>query len=360
MQETTPVAYKELPLLPPRADVETKDVLKLCIKARVALEHLKLKIDNSPHKDALFAILPVLECWYNCKLDNIDVSLDKMFLYKDKFRSADPTTLMALRCEKALSFARKELVNLPINIKVAQALCCAASGAKIDVRQDSKGLKQNNALLPLSTCPANGQDIEKKLYNLDIFLNSETELEPLLLLAIAFYQFEAILPMPEGNAKTGRLLNQLYLVHQQFLAEPYLCLSRYLFNNQATYREKLLTVREEEDWASWLKFFLTGIEESAYWTTQKAEQIDAFLTDLEHKLQEDPELKRMTTPLLEKLLARNPYVRIKSLVDAELVRRKTSSKYLNFLSDKGILEKIHTQRGDIFVNRPYLELLMAN
>ncbi len=350
--------YNDLPLLPPAGDLETKEILKLCIKARVALEHLNMVVETSAYKDAILGTIPLLESHYSCAIENINTAVKELFIYHDRCLEADPTSIQALRNENALRRGYRDLGALPLNKRMAGELCSIVNGYKVDFRKETgTSLAQAGTMSPFYTPPEGQEVIFEKMLNWEVFLNNEELLDPLVVMALCHYQFEAIHPFVDGNGRTGRIVNQLYLIQKKVLRGPFLCLSRFISMNRYDYYTRLLNVTKQSDWNNWLKFMLIGIEKSAIWTAHKCRQIIDLLTSLERTMDADTQLHKIKTKCLMKLLGTYPVIRIGNIVDADLARRKTASKYLNLLCSKGILDKSYTNRGHVFINKPYLKLL---
>ena len=205
------------------------------------------------------------------------------------------------------------------------------------------------------TPPVGQKLLQRKLDNWAEFMRESTDIDPLVRMAIQHYQFEAIHPFVDGNGRTGRILNILFIVEQGLLDSPILYLSRYIIQNKAAYYRLLLKVTQEQDWASWILFILDGVEETCTWTTDKIKSIRELM---EHTAQYvHGKLPKTYSWELVEILFKQPYCRIGNLVDAGIAKRQTASVYLKQLCDIGILKEVKSGRETIFVHPKYIELL---
>jgi Fic family protein len=186
-------------------------------------------------------------------------------------------------------------------------------------------------------------------------MHNNTEIDPLVRLAVQHYQFEAIHPFSDGNGRTGRILNILFLVEHGLLDSPILYLSRFIIRNKAAYYRLLHNVTQEGEWTQWVKFILEGVEETCTWTTDKIKAIRELMEHTAEFVQY--KMPKTYTWELVELLFKQPYCRIGNLVDADIAKRQTASVYLNQLCDAGILKEIKSGRENIFVHPKYIELL---
>lgn len=205
------------------------------------------------------------------------------------------------------------------------------------------------------TPPVGQPELIRLLDNWADFMHRETEIDPLVRMAIQHYQFEAIHPFADGNGRTGRILNILFLVEHGLLDSPILYLSRYIIQNKAAYYRLLLKVTEERDWRSWILFVLDGVEETCSWTTDKIKSIRELMEHTAQFVQK--QLPKVYSWELVELLFKQPYCRINNLVDADIAKRQTASVYLKQLCDIGVLRELKSGRENIFVHPKYIELL---
>jgi Fic family protein len=200
--------------------------------------------------------------------------------------------------------------------------------------------------------------ILEKLENWQQFLTARSDLDPLIRCAVQHYQFEAIHPFADGNGRTGRILNILYLVQQGLLDTPILYLSRYIIRNKADYYRLLLEVTTKQSWAPWIMYMLDSIENTCAWTTDKVKAIRDLMRHTGEFIHR--RLPKIYTWELVELLFKQPYCRIANVVDAGLAKRQTASVYLKSLVEIGVLKELNAGRESLFVHPKYIELLTGD
>ncbi len=350
--------YNELPDLPPPGDwIETRDILKQTISARVALAELKQAAELIPNATVLVNALPLLEAQASSEIENIVTTTDKLFEFADiADDKADAATKEALRYRTALYEGSKMVQRKMLSTDMAIQICSTIKGRELDLRAGSGTTLTNRMSREVIYTPPVGQDLlQNKLDNWADFMHNRTDVDPLIRMAIQHYQFEAIHPFEDGNGRTGRILNVLFLVQAGLLDTPILYLSRFIIHNKAPYYRLLLKVTAEQAWSEWILFMLQGVEETCVWTTDK---IKAIRELMEHTAQYvQASLPKVYTWELVELLFRQPYCRIQNLVDNGIAKRQTASVYLKSLCELGILREIKSGRENIFVHPKYIELL---
>ena len=350
--------YNDLPDLPPPTDlVETTEILKRCIRARVALAELKQAAELIPNSAVLVNALPLLEARASSEIENIVTTTDKLFEFADIAEDrADAATKEALRYRTALYEGTKMVQRGMLTTDMAIQICSTIKGMELDIRADSgTTLKSRKTGEVIYTPPVGQKLLIEKLNNLARFMHEAEDIDPLVRMAIQHYQFEAIHPFVDGNGRTGRILNILFLVQLGLLDSPILYLSRYIIQNKATYYRLLKLVTHEQDWAPWILFILDGVEETCTWTTEKIKSIRELMQHTGQFVQN--RLPKTYTWELVEVLFKQPYCRIGNLVDAGIAKRQTASAYLKQLCDVGVLREVKSGRETIFVHPKYIELL---
>jgi len=350
--------YNDLPELPPAIDqIETTEILKRCITARVALAELKQAADLIPNSTVLVNALPLLEARASSEIENIVTTTDKLFEFADIAEDrADAATKEALRYRTALYEGTKMVRRGMLTTDMAIQICSTIKGMELDVRAEpGTTLKSRLTGEVIYTPPVGQKLLLSKLDNWAKFMRDSTDIDPLVRMAIQHYQFEAIHPFVDGNGRTGRILNILFIVEQGLLDSPILYLSRYIIQNKAAYYRLLQKVTHEQDWTSWILFILDGVEETCTWTTDKIKSIRELM---EHTAEYvHSKLPKTYTWELVEILFKQPYCRIGNLVDADIAKRQTASVYLKQLCDIGVLKEVKSGRETIFVHPKYIELL---
>ena len=350
--------YNTLPDLPPAgAQIETTEILKKCIKARVALAELKQAAELIPNSAVLVNAIPLLEARASSEIENIVTTTDKLFEYADINEDrADAATKEALRYRTALYEGSKMVQRGMLTTDMAIQVCSTIKGQELDIRSESGTRLNNRATGKVFYTPPEGQKLlQAKLDNWADFMHRRTEFDPLVRLAVQHYQFEAIHPFADGNGRTGRILNILFLVQHGLLNSPILYLSRYIINHKAAYYRLLQNVTNEQEWIPWIMFILEGVEDTCTWTTDKIKAIRELMEHTAEYVQ--AKLPKIYTWELVELLFKQPYCRISNLVNSGVAKRQTASVYLKQLSDAGILKEIKSGRENIFVHPKYIELL---
>ena len=349
-------AYDELPLLPPPLDLETKAVLKACIAARAALAGLEQAAELIPNPAVLINTLPVLEAQASSEIENVVTTADALFRELASEQASDAPTREALRYRHALLEGFASLRDRPLGTRTAEAVCTRIRGVDMQVRRvPGTALAHAHTGEVIYTPPSTETRIRELLANWERFLHDHDHVDPLVRMAAAHYQFEAIHPFTDGNGRTGRVLNVLYLVEQGLLSLPILYLSRYLIAYRKDYYALLLGVTRAAEWERWLIFMLRGVEHTATWTLAK---IAAVRELAEHTAEHvRARLPKIYSRELLDVLFQQPYCRIADLVEAGLVARQAASRHLKALASAGVLEERAVGREKLFVHTKLLRLL---
>ncbi|HMO81150.1 MAG TPA: Fic family protein [Pyrinomonadaceae bacterium] len=348
--------YQDLPKLPPKADIETKTVLRKCIEARAALAELKQAAELIPNPSILINTLPLLEAKASSEIENIVTTTDKLFEHLNSEANADPATKEALRYSTALFQGFRALSKYPLSTRTAEEICSKIKGVEMRIRKVPGTALGNQATGEIVYTPPVGEDVLRELLaNWERFLHNETEIDPLIRLAVAHYQFEAIHPFTDGNGRTGRIINSLFLIEQQLLGLPVLYLSRYILERRADYNRLLLTVTREEAWEAWIEFMLDAVEDTSRWTTNKI----AAIRELAEATAEyvKTKLPRIYSHEFVSLIFELPYCRIGNVVDKGIAKRQTASNYLKQLVEIGVLVENARLREKLFINPRLMKLL---
>lgn len=348
--------FNGLPTLPPLNEIETRAVLRQCIAARAALGELKQAAQLIPNQSVLINTLPLLEAKSSSEIENIVTTTDKLFEHAQNEDRADPATKEALRYGRALFQGFQDLAARPLSTRTAEGICSLIKGVDMTVRRVPGTKLVNDATGVVIYTPPDGEtNLRDLLANWERFLHNETELDPLIRMAIGHYQFEAIHPFTDGNGRTGRIINSLFLIQEELLTLPILYLSRYIIAHKADYYRLLLDVTKHQAWEAWLLFMIKGVEETAVWTTQK---IAAIRNLSEHTTQYvKQKLPKIYSYELVNLIFRLPYCRINNLLEANIAKRQTASQYLKQLVEIGVLANADISREKLFVHPKLMQLL---
>lgn len=349
--------FNDLLPLPPARDIETKTVLKACIEARAALAELQVSGRLIPNQAVLINSIPLLEAQASSEIENIVTTTDQLFRFaNDTGGQADPATKEALRYRTALHRGFEMLGQRPLSTVIAVEVCRTIKGVDLDIRGTPGTALMNDATGAVIYTPPEGQELlRSKLANWERYVHEAVEIDPLIRLAVMHYQFEAIHPFVDGNGRTGRVLNLLYLVDQGLLDIPVLYLSRHIIQNKALYYRYLLEVTTAEAWEQWVLFMLEAVKTTAIWTTARILAIRDLLEQTAARMRRD--LPKIYSRELAELVFVNPYCRISDLVDSGVARRQTAAVYLKALVSEGLLREMKAGRENLYINPALLALL---
>jgi Fic family protein len=352
--------FNELPLLPPAVEIETRPVLKACIEARAALAELKAAGALIPNQSVLINTIPMLEAQASSAIENIVTTTDRLFRFAGSASPAlaDPATREALRYRTALHNGFRELARRPVTTATAVRICGTLRGIDADIRSTPGTALANEATgAVIYTPPEDETRLRDLLADWERYLHGHEETDPLVRMAVAHYQFEAIHPFADGNGRTGRVLNLLFLVEQELLNLPILYLSGSIIRHKADYYRLLLKVTAEGAWEEWILFMLRAVLETAHWTSARIAAVRALLDRTAEAIRRDA--PKIYSRELAELIFVQPYCRIGNLVEAGIAQRQSASVYLKKLAAIGVLEERTAGREKLFVNPAFLKLLTA-
>lgn len=349
--------HNDLPNLPPPVEIETKTVLKACIRARAALAALRQGTALIPNPAVLINTIPLLEAQASSEIENIVTTTDALFRHAQlESLAPDPATKEALRYRTALKAGFNSLRKRQLTTRTAEEVCSTIKGVRMAVRKvPGTKLAIDATGEVIYTPPEVESRLRDKLANWERFVHDQEDIDPIVRMAVAHYQFEAIHPFTDGNGRTGRILNLLMLVEQGLLDQPVLYLSRFIIKNKAAYYDGLLAVTSRGEWEPWILYMLRATQETAEWTLAK---IDAVRKLIEHTA----EFARKSVPKqysreLIDLIFVQPYCRIENVVEAGIAKRQTASTYLHRFEEAGILQQKQIGLNKLFLNSRLLKLL---
>ncbi|EGY28741.1 hypothetical protein Rin_00013190 [Candidatus Regiella insecticola 5.15] len=351
------VPFNHITRLPPPTEiVESIALLKACIPARAALAELKQAGELLPNQGLLINLLPLLEAKDSSEIENIVTTSDKLFQYAQGSDQADCATKEALRYRTALYEGFKQLAERPLCTNTAIEICSTLKSINMDIRKIPGTVLSNQATGEIIYTPPVGEDVIRDLLsNWEHFLHTDDGIDPLIKMAIAHFQFEAIHPFVDGNGRTGRILNILYLIEKKLLSLPILYLSRYVVQHKADYYQLLNDVSQYGKWEPWILYMLTAVEQTATWTTHKIAAVRALVehtTDYVKRV-----LPKVYSYELVKMIFEQPYCRISNLVETDIAKRQTASVYLKQMCDIGVLNEIQSGKEKLFVHPKLVQLM---
>jgi Fic family protein len=347
---------KELPL---SIDVESKNVLKRLPKAHAALAELKGIASTMPNQVILINTLGLQEAKDSSAIENIITTHDD--LYKS-----------GLNFETVKSLSAKEVQNYISALKAGYELV-SENGLLTnktilrvqEILEDNKAgfrtlpgtvLKDSDSGGIVYTPPQDIKRINQLMTNLERFINDPkiSDLDPLVKMAIMHFQFESIHPFYDGNGRTGRIMNILYLILQNLLNLPILYLSSYIIKTKPDYYRLLQRVRQTNSWEDWIIYMVEGIEQTAIETIGLIKDIKDLMFYFKNKLRDG--YKFYSQDLLNNLF-KHPYTKIEFIVNDLNVSRITAANYLNKLAEDGLIRKEKLGTGNYYINDPLFELL---
>ena len=353
-------AFNDLPLLPPKESlVETISILKQESKSAVALAELKGLTNTLPNPNILINVVILKEAQASSGIENVITTQDKLYqaLYA-KSAKPDAATKEVLRYREALLMGtllikEKGFLNTNGIIAIQKELEENNAGLR---RLPGTALVNDLTNEVIYTPPDNFYTIIDLMKNLEEYLNDDhDDVSPLIKLAIQHYQFESIHPFYDGNGRTGRIINVLYLILKGLLKEPVLYLSSFIIQNKGDYYRLLQEVRTKNNWEDWILYMLKGIEQTAQSTIEQINKINLLFNETQKLVQE--KLPRIYSKDLIEQLFIHPYSKIEFLVNNLGIERKAASRYLNGLEEIGILKSQQKGKEVIYINTKLYNLL---
>jgi len=347
---------KKLPL---KKDIESKKVLKKSVSAHRALAELKGIVSSIPNENILINTLGLQEAKDSSAIENIITTHDDIFkaeLNFDGFKSLNAKEVQnyisALKKGFSLISRNKILTNNDI-IQIQSELEKNNAGFR---KVPGTALKNATTGEIVYTPPQDYNTILELMANLEQFINDETisEFDPLVKMGIIHYQFESIHPFYDGNGRTGRIINVLYLVMNDLLDLPILYLSRYIIENKGQYYNLLQEVRETDSWEKWILYMLNAVEQISKETILLIGEIKKLIFEYKNILRDN--YKFYSQDLLNNLF-KHPYTKIEFIENDLSVSRITASKYLNQLAKDGLLKKEKLGTGNYYINEKLIEIL---
>jgi Fic family protein len=347
---------KELPL---NIDFETKKVLKALPPAHAALAELKGIASTIPNQNILINTLGLQEAKDSSAIENIITTHDDLFkseLNLDGFKSLEAKEVQnyisAMKRGFELVSKSKLLTNKTI-LEIQEVLEDNKAGFR---KLPGTALKNVATGETIYTPPQDYNNILDLMSNLEKYINDPEiqDCDPLIKMAIIHFQFESIHPFYDGNGRTGRIINILYLILQGLQNLPILYLSNYIIKNKQDYYRFLQVVRNESLWEDWILFMIKAVEITAKETIELIKKIRELMLDYKHRLRDN--YKFYSQDLLNNLF-KHPYTKIEFIVKDLSVSRLTAANYLNKLSDDNMLRKDKLGTGNYYINTELFKLL---
>jgi len=347
---------KKLP--PEREQIETVKILRQLSKTSQSLGELKGIAKTIPNQAMLVNAVVLQEAKDSSEIENIITTQDELYKALASQSKQASQVKEVINYRKAI-FAGYELIKQQgfLRIKDIETIQKTIIENNAGIRAMSGTVLKNDRTGEIVYTPPQEKDeILDLLSNfLEHFNVNQTDLSPLINLAILHYQFESIHPFYDGNGRTGRILNILYLIINDLLDIPILYLSSYINENKSNYYKYLNQVNKTDQWEDYILYMLKAVEETANYTIKKINQIKNQLEITIEKVKEEaPKIYRKE---LIELLFEQPYSKIEFVVEKLKVERKAASRYLKNLEDIGILKSEKIGRENLYLNKELIEIL---
>jgi len=347
-----------LKLIPPEVELETKRILKQLTRSHRALAELKGFADVIPNKNILINAVTINEAKDSSEVENIITTHDELFKAMSGENYDNPASKEVANYRTALWHGyrlvkEKGFLSTNMMIEIQQLVESNRAGIR---KLPGTVLRNDVTGEVIYTPPSGEQEILNLLSNLEKYISDDYDnIDPLVKLAVIHYQFEAIHPFYDGNGRTGRIINILYLVLKELLDSPILYLSKYIIRNKLAYYRLLQEVTVKGKWEDWILFILQGIEETAEETLLLVKEISTLLENTAEQIKEV--LPKIYSKELVDLIFYEFYTKISYIQDGLNVSRKTASSYLSSLEEAGFLisEKIGRER--IYLNKGLVQIV---
>jgi len=336
--------------LPPKTDLETTKILKKAIQANRALAKLNGVAKIIPNSQILINSLVLQEAKDSSEIENIITTHDELYRASVDITTISNETKEVQNYSKALRLGYRLVKDNKLLLKryivtIQKELEQNDAGIR---RQSGTVLKNEKTGEVIYTPPQEFEIVDKLMNDLERYINEPNDIDPLINMAIIHHQFESIHPFYDGNGRTGRIINILYLILNDLIDIPILYLSRYIINNKADYYQLLQEVRTENKWEEWIIYMLDGIEVTSLETIKLINNIKKLMDESKYKIKKS--LPRLYSKDLVEVLFMHPYTKIDFLVENLGIARQTASRQLKELEKIGILETIQIKNSKYFIN----------
>lgn len=352
-------AYNELPNLPPADFVETPEIFKHLAMASRHLGELNGLCTSLPDPNLLINTIVLQESKDSSAIENIVTTQEELYKAAAEDSEASHAAKEVLNYREALykgldkMKSQHNLLLTNTMIEIVQTIKQNDAGIR-----NTPGTALKNAINGevIYTPPCCEDVLREKLSALEQFINdaSLSELDPLIKMAFIHYQFESIHPFADGNGRSGRIVNALYLVQQGLLNQPVLYLSAYIVTYKAEYYQLLRQVTGKNNWNDWVMYILTAITKTAQLTTKNIKQLLTLKEETEHEMRELMGSK-FNHDLLQ-MMFRLPYLKVDMLVKQNIAQRQSASAWLNRMAEANIVVIQKVGRTNYFINQKLLDI----
>lgn len=351
------IPYNDLPLLPPKADLETKTVLLKTISASRALAQLNGAIRNLPNPTLFLDTIHLQEAKASSAIENIITTNDDLYqaLIAEK-NFQNPETKEVIRYKEALWLGLERMKSRPfITTNLCIELVQTIKGNTAGIR-NTPGTTLSNPAGEVIYTPLAGENvIREKLANWEKFIHEDESFDPLIKMGLMHYQFEAIHPFADGNGRTGRILLLLFLNQTGLLEIPAIYLSEYIIQHKNAYYRHLREVTEQENWEGFIIYMLEMIERTANHGLKRLDQVTQLMESTAEQIRVT--LPKVYSKDLVETIFRLPYTKRQSLIDVGLGTPKTVGNYLIALEEAGFLTSKKVGKEKLYLNSALMRIL---
>lgn len=333
------------------------DILKRLNVASRALAELKGVVASIPNQNILINTLTLQEARDSSAIENIVTTQDDLYREDNPSDTASAAIKEVLRYRQALraGFERVRdsgLLTLNTILDIQEQLECNRAGFR---KLPGTALRDGSGRLVYEP-PQDANDVLQLMRDLERFIHDEPAfaVDPLVRMALIHHQFESIHPFYDGNGRTGRIINVLYLVKERLIDIPVLYLSRHIVRTKPDYYRLLQAVRDDDAWEEWVLYMLDAVADTAAETITTIQAIKTLLQQTKQRIRAG---YRFYSQDLINNLFNHPYTRVEFLQKDLGVTRVTATKYLDTLAIDGVLQKLRVGRNNYYVNRPLFDLL---
>lgn len=349
--------------LHPSIEIETKAILRKAVLAHRALAELKGIVSSIPNENILIETLTLQEARESSAIENIISTFDDVYkssLDANEFASpaAKEVHMYASALRKGFDLVKKTgLLTNNYILQIQRSVELNNAGFRT-----LPGTKLLNDITGevVYTPPQDGEAILSLMKNLEAFINDDSmmDVDPLIKMAIIHHQFESIHPFYDGNGRTGRIINMLYLVQKDLLHLPILYMSRYIIKHKYDYYRLLQTARESNRWEEWIIFILTCVEETAKESVILISEFKKLMNEYKNEIR--TRFPKIYSQDLINNLFKYPYTKIEFVEHDLQVSRSTAIRYLRTLVSAGFVIKQKFGKESFYLNHRLFELLRGN
>ena len=346
-----------LKMLPPKVELETKNVLKQLARSHRYLAELKGFSDMIPNKNILINAITINEAKDSSEIENIVTTHDELFKMMSSESYTSPASKEVVNYRTAIwkgynLVKENQFISTNMLVDVHNIIEPNKSG----IRKIPGTVLKNQATGEVIYTPPSGEvTIVSYLNNLEEYINNGNDVDPLIRLAVIHYQFECIHPFYDGNGRVGRMLNVLYLILKDLLDSPILYLSKFIIRNKSQYYKLIQGVTDQGNWEEWILFILKAIEDTSEETLVIVKNINELLESTSNKIRD--QLPSIYSRELVELIFFEFYTKIGYIEEGLGVTRKTASKYLATLEEEGFLTSEKIGREKIYLNKKLFEIV---